>query len=105
MNVRVRGVGRVPGEPRALMLMLSDVPTDDDMRAIHDHLLVWQDHGRPSLTPLHCNKCDWVGFDPSEAVGQCPQCGGDNMSLRITTSEFEAIRVGPDAFTGTLKVK
>ena len=36
--LRVRGVGRVADEPRALLLALSERPTDDEIRALHDHL-------------------------------------------------------------------
>lgn len=37
-HLRVRGVGRVADEPRALLLMLNECPTDDEIRALHDHL-------------------------------------------------------------------
>lgn len=37
-KLRVRGIGRVADEPRALILMLDERPTDDEMRALHDHL-------------------------------------------------------------------
>lgn len=36
--IRVRGVGRVADEPRALLLALNERPTDDEIRALHDHL-------------------------------------------------------------------
>lgn len=36
--LRVRGVGRVADEPRALLLMLNERPTDDEIRALHGHL-------------------------------------------------------------------
>ncbi len=36
--LRVRGVGRVAEEPRALLLALNERPTDDEIRALHDHL-------------------------------------------------------------------
>ena len=36
--VRIRGVGRVAGEPRALLLALTERPTDDEIRALHDFL-------------------------------------------------------------------
>jgi hypothetical protein len=36
--LRVRGVGRVAEEPRALLLALNERPTDDEVRALHDHL-------------------------------------------------------------------
>lgn len=36
--LRVRGVGRVADEPRALLLSLNERPTDDEIRALHDHL-------------------------------------------------------------------
>jgi hypothetical protein len=34
----VRGVGRVADEPRAILVLLNERPTDDEMRAIHDLL-------------------------------------------------------------------
>ena len=36
--LRVRGVGRVADEPRAIMVMLTDIPTDDEMRDIHEYV-------------------------------------------------------------------
>lgn len=41
----VRGVGRVADEPRALLVLLSDIPTDDDLRVFHDHSKEWRSHG------------------------------------------------------------
>lgn len=38
VHLRVRGVGRVADEPRALLLALNERPTDDEIRALHDHL-------------------------------------------------------------------
>lgn len=37
-KLRVRGIGRVSDEPRAVILMLNECPTDDEMRALHDHI-------------------------------------------------------------------
>lgn len=45
--VRVRGVGRVADEPRALLLMLTERPTDDELRALHEFF-----SGRPMLEAL-----------------------------------------------------
>lgn len=36
--LRVRGVSRVGDEPRAILLALNERPTDDEIRALHDHL-------------------------------------------------------------------
>lgn len=36
--LRVRGVGRVADEPRALLVLLNERPTDDELREIHEHL-------------------------------------------------------------------
>lgn len=36
--LRIRGVGRVADEPRALLLTLNERPTDDEIRVLHDHL-------------------------------------------------------------------
>ena len=38
-GLRVRGVGRVADEPRALLVLLSDIPGDDDIRALHEWLV------------------------------------------------------------------
>lgn len=43
--VRVRGVGRVADEPRAVMVLLTDRPTDDELRTIHERLRT------PSVSP------------------------------------------------------
>ena len=39
--LRVRGVGRVADEPRAILVMLTERPTDDEVRALHDYLRAW----------------------------------------------------------------
>ncbi len=39
---RVRGVGRVADEPRALLVMLTTVPTDDQLRELHNFLRDWR---------------------------------------------------------------
>lgn len=36
--LKVRGVGRVGDEPRALLVLLNERPTDDELRSVHDHL-------------------------------------------------------------------
>jgi len=36
--IRVRGVGRVADEPRALLVMFTDIPTDDEIRQFHDYV-------------------------------------------------------------------
>ncbi len=40
-GLRVRGVGRVADEPRALLVMLTGIPTDDDLRSLDDFLRGW----------------------------------------------------------------
>lgn len=40
-SLRARGVGRVGDEPRALLVLLTGIPGDDDIRALHN-LLVTQ---------------------------------------------------------------
>lgn len=37
-SLRVRGVGRVADEPRALLVMFTDVPTDDELRKFHEYI-------------------------------------------------------------------
>ena len=39
--LRVRGVGRVTDEPRALLVLLTDVPTDNQLREMHDYMREW----------------------------------------------------------------
>ncbi len=40
--LRVRGVGRSAEEPRAIILAMTDVPTDDELRELHDLLRHWR---------------------------------------------------------------
>ena len=40
-TLRVRGVGRVADEPRALLVLLTDIPTDTQLRELHDYLREW----------------------------------------------------------------
>lgn len=42
--LKVRGVGRVADEPRALLVLLSERPTDDELRSMHEHLRSWISH-------------------------------------------------------------
>src|SRR5260221_759265 len=45
-SLRARGVGRVADEPRALLVLLTDIPGDDDIRALHEwlvHRTAWLD--------------------------------------------------------------
>lgn len=42
-GLRARGVGRVADEPRALLVLLTEIPGDDDIRVLHDWLV-----GRPA---------------------------------------------------------
>lgn len=39
--LKVRGVGRVEDEPRAVLVMLNEQPTDDELRNIHEFLRSW----------------------------------------------------------------
>lgn len=40
--LKVRGVGRDAEEPRALLVMLTERPTDDDIRSLHEFLRGWK---------------------------------------------------------------
>ena len=40
-QLKLRGVGRVADEPRALLVLLSERPTDDEIRSLRDYLLGW----------------------------------------------------------------
>lgn len=62
---RVRGVGRMADEPRALLVLLTEIPTDDELRSMHEFLRAWRldprdsDHTRSGNFVLHnCWKCD-----------------------------------------------
>lgn len=44
-QVRIRGVGRVDDEPRALLLLLTERPTDDEIRSVHEFLRDWRLNG------------------------------------------------------------
>lgn len=37
----VRGVGRTEDEPRALLMLLTERPTDDEIRSLHEYLRGW----------------------------------------------------------------
>lgn len=39
--LRVRGVGRMADEPRALLVCLTDVPSDHELRSFHDFVEGW----------------------------------------------------------------
>ena len=39
--LRVRGVGRIATEPRSLLVLLDERPTDDDIRSLHEFLRGW----------------------------------------------------------------
>ena len=41
-SIRPRGVGRVADEPRALLVLLDERPTDDDIRSLHEFLRGWE---------------------------------------------------------------
>jgi hypothetical protein len=36
--LRVMGVGRVADNPRALLVLLTEIPTDNELRAFHDYV-------------------------------------------------------------------
>lgn len=46
-ELRVRGVGRVSDEPRAVLVLLNERPTDDELRSIHNYLSDWSLHWQP----------------------------------------------------------
>ena len=48
MAIRVRGVGRVEDEPRAVLVCLTDVPSDHWIRNFHDAISDWH----PLAPPL-----------------------------------------------------
>lgn len=39
---KVQGVGRIADNPRALLVILSAEPSDDDLRSMHDFLREWR---------------------------------------------------------------
>ena len=40
--MKVRGVGRDTTDDRFVFIALSDRPTDDQLRSLHEHLRAWQ---------------------------------------------------------------
>jgi hypothetical protein len=38
-GLRARGVSRVADEPRAILVLLNEIPGDDDLRRMHDFLV------------------------------------------------------------------
>ena len=40
--LRVRGVARVSDEPRAVLVLLTDIASDNQMRELHDFLRDWE---------------------------------------------------------------
>lgn len=40
-KIKVRGVGRVADEPRAFLVILTERPTDDELRSFHEHARNW----------------------------------------------------------------
>lgn len=40
--LRVRGVGRVADEPRALLIAMTERATDDEIRSLHDFIREWR---------------------------------------------------------------
>lgn len=45
----VRGVGRMADEPRALLVLLNERPTDDELRSIHEFLKGWELEPEPNF--------------------------------------------------------
>ena len=43
--LQVRGVGRIADEPRAVMVMLNERPTNGEIRAFHDLIRDWRSSG------------------------------------------------------------
>lgn len=43
-KILVRGVGRIADEPRAVLVMLNEIPTDDELRDIHEVLQEFLNH-------------------------------------------------------------
>lgn len=41
-RIRVRGVGRISDEPRAMLILLTERPTDDEIRSMHEYLRGWK---------------------------------------------------------------
>ncbi len=39
---RVRGVGREADNPRAILVSLTEIPTDDELRSFHEFLRGWE---------------------------------------------------------------
>lgn len=50
---RVQGIGRIADNDRAVLIMLSNRPTDDDMRSLHDFLRIWSGPSLHELVERH----------------------------------------------------
>lgn len=46
MGIWAQGVGRMADNPRALLVILTDEPSDDDIRSLHDHMKKWVGKGK-----------------------------------------------------------
>lgn len=40
--LRVRGVGREKDNPRAFLVLLTEIPTDDEIRSFHQFVRAWR---------------------------------------------------------------
>jgi hypothetical protein len=75
--LRVRGVGRVADEPRALLVMLTERPTDDELRSMHDFLRDWRSDQKSFRIAPECLSALASGnpCQPDDTLKRCTICG------------------------------
>lgn len=87
MAITLNGLMNDPKELRNVSLQFSEAVPAPLLEHLYNHLKRWCESGwpvYPDMTPLHCTKCDWKGYDPSETVNQCPECGCKDLEHRVT---------------------
>lgn len=69
-SIKILGVGRVADNQRALLIACNQIPSDDDIRKVHEHL---RNLAQPEdSTVKYCHKCR-VGLGQFDYF--CPKCG------------------------------
>jgi hypothetical protein len=100
-EIRVRGVGRVADEPRAILIALTERPTDDEIRSLHEYLRFWNPNS--AMAGYSCNGINLWGDKKSidaafEAFHSHSQIGDLKRDLRHWRDEVGKLRSKPVAF-------
>lgn len=97
--ITVRGAGRVADEPRAVLVLLTDIPTDDNLRSIHDHLRLW--HPPQVAATSTQTKCEHMNFQATVNVGRLTDVDGGPITRYTTDITVHCGDCGlPFRFTG-----